>query len=62
MEERSERNRRIQIIINGLIRIIRAVQCKSSCCKSECTTTSSRSASPSPEEEEEVIVQEEVML
>lgn len=60
MEERSERNRRLQIIINGLVRIIRAVQCKSSCCKSECTTT--RSPSPSPEEEEEVIVQEEVML
>lgn len=62
MEERSERNRRLMILLNGIVRIVRAVQCKSSCCKSECTTTSSGSPSPSPEEEEEVIVQEEVML
>ena len=58
-----ERNRRLQILLNGIVRIIKAIQCKSTCCKSECTTTSSRSPSPSPcPEEEEVTVAEEVML
>jgi hypothetical protein len=57
-----ERNRRLQILLNGIVRIIKAIQCKSTCCKSECTTTPSRSPSPCPEEQEEVTVVEEVML
>ena len=57
-----ERNRRLHIIMNGIVKIIRAIQCKSTCCKSECTSTSSRSPSPFQEQEEEVTVAEEVML
>jgi hypothetical protein len=61
MEERSERNRRLMIFINGIVLIIKAIRCKSSCCKSECRATS-RTPSPYPEGREVVTVVEEAML
>lgn len=49
--EKSKSNRRLIILLNGLVNIIKAIRCKMVCCKSSCNLTPPSSPSPSPQEE-----------
>lgn len=49
--EESKSNRRLKILLDGVVKILTSVRCKMTCCKSSCNITPPSSPTSSHQEE-----------